>query len=68
MIAKPNEKEVVNSYLVDCGYQVKCKCGTKTIMTDTDKTICRGCNHWIYRTKRAEFKNELKENLCKIKR
>lgn len=50
-------------------YKVQCKCGTKTIMTNADRTICRGCGHWIYRTKEIEFrekmKYELRRNLSK---
>lgn len=61
-------KEIVNEVLMHSGYQVQCKCGTKTIMTNADKTICRGCGHWVYKNKKAEFKNKLKENLCKTKR
>ena len=24
-------------------YKVQCKCGTKTIIVNTDRAICRGC-------------------------
>lgn len=41
-------------------HKVQCKCGTKTIMTDADRTICRGCGHWIYRNKKLEFKEKMK--------
>lgn len=44
-------------------YKVQCKCGTKTIMFKADKTICRGCGFWVYRTKEIEFKEKLKEIL-----
>ena len=44
-------------------YRIQCKCGTKTIMTDADRTICRGCGHWIYRTKEIEFKEKMKHEL-----
>jgi len=41
-------------------YKVQCKCGTKTIIVNTDRTICRGCGHWVYRTKQIEFKEKMK--------
>lgn len=41
-------------------YKVQCKCGTKTIMNAADRTICRGCGHWIYRNKKLEFKEKMK--------
>lgn len=44
-------------------YKVKCKCGTKTVMTNADRTICRGCGHWLYRTKEIEFREKMKEKL-----
>lgn len=46
-------------------YKVLCKCGTKTIIINTDKTICRGCGHWVYRNKQIEFKEKMKEILKK---
>ena len=47
-------------------YQVTCKCGTKTVMVKADKTICRGCHHWIYRTPQIEFREKVKERLKKM--
>ena len=44
-------------------FQVKCKCGTKTVMVNADKTICRGCGHWLYRNKQIEFRERLKEKM-----
>lgn len=44
-------------------YKVTCKCGTKTIMVDADKTICRGCGNYIYRNKKIEFKEKLNNEL-----
>lgn len=41
-------------------YKVQCKCGTKTIIVNTDRAICRGCGHWLYRTKEIEFKEKMK--------
>ncbi len=42
-------------------FKVQCKCGTKTVMSSADRTICRGCGHWIYRTKEIEFRERMKE-------
>ena len=44
-------------------YKVVCRCGTKTVLIKADKTICRNCGHWVYRTKEIEFKEKLKEKL-----
>ncbi len=44
-------------------YKVKCKCGTKTVMIDADKTICRGCGNYVYRNKKIEFMERMK-SLC----
>lgn len=44
-------------------YKVTCQCGTKTVMVNTDRTICRGCGHWLYRNKKIEFKYKINEKL-----
>ena len=44
-------------------YQVTCKCGTKTVMVWADRALCRGCNHWVYRNKKIEFMEKMKEEL-----
>lgn len=44
-------------------YKVKCKCGTKTVMVNVEKTICRGCGHWLYKNKKIEFIEKMKEQL-----
>ena len=44
-------------------YKIQCSCGTKTVMIEADRTICRGCGHWIYRNKQIEFKYKLKGRL-----
>ena len=41
-------------------YKVQCKCGTKTIIVNTDRAICRNCKHWLYRNKKIEFKEKMK--------
>lgn len=41
--------------------KVICKCGTKTIFPYwVDKKICRGCRNYVYRNKKIEFKEKLK--------
>jgi len=49
-------------------YKVLCKCGTKTIIVNTDKAICRGCGHWVYKNKQIEFKEKMREALNKNER
>ena len=44
-------------------YKVTCKCGTKTIMVKADRTECRGCHHWVYRTPEIEFKYKTLESM-----
>ena len=41
-------------------YKIQCKCGTKTIIVNTDRTICRGCGMWLYKNKKLEFKEKMK--------
>lgn len=48
-------------------HKVQCTCGTKTVMIDADRTICRGCGHWIYKTKKIEFREKLKYELLRGK-
>lgn len=46
-------------------YKVKCKCGTKTILVNTDYTICRGCHNYVFKDAKTEFEFRLKERLMK---
>lgn len=40
--------------------KVKCKCGhTQTLFTD--KAICDWCKNYIYRDKKQEFKDKMKQ-------
>lgn len=49
-------------------FKVQCKCGTKTILTNkTDRTICRGCHNWIFRTPELEFKYRIKEKVNELR-
>ena len=59
--------EKIKDVLVDGGYQVTCKCDTKTVIMAADRTICRGCNHWIYKDKKTEFKYKTLETIHKKK-
>lgn len=44
-------------------HKVTCKCGTKTILYNTDKTICRGCHNYVFKNKLIEFKYRVKESM-----
>lgn len=55
-----NEEKIAND---KNQYKVLCKCGTKTVIPTADRTICRGCGHWVYRTKEIEFREKMKEKL-----
>lgn len=49
-------------------HQITCSCGTKTVFypfEHADKKICRGCHHYVFANKKAEFKFKLKERLMK---
>lgn len=39
---------------------VTCKCGIRTYLIQADRTICRGCGHWVYRNKAIQLKYEMK--------
>lgn len=44
--------------------KVQCKCGTKTIIPMfMDRLICRNCGHWVYRDKKKEFQDKMREIL-----
>lgn len=40
---------------------VVCECGMRTYMYSTDRTICRGCGHWVYKNKKTQLKYEMKK-------
>lgn len=49
-------------------FKVVCTCGTKTTFypfENTDKKICRGCHHYVFLNKEAEFKWKLKQKMMK---
>lgn len=49
-------------------FKVICSCGTKTVfypMEHKDKKICRGCHHYIFANKQAEFKQKIKEKMMR---
>lgn len=46
-------------------HKVQCKCGTKTVLVDTDMTICRGCHNYVFKNKKIEFEFRVKERLMK---
>ena len=45
-------------------YKVKCSCGTKTVIPPfLKRLICRNCGHWVYRDKKKEFQDKLREKM-----
>ena len=53
---------------IENNHKVICSCGTKTLFypfEHADKKICRGCHHYVFANKKAEFKFKLKERLMK---
>lgn len=46
-------------------YKVKCKCGTKTILVNTDYTICRGCRNYVFKNPKIEFEFRIREKMLK---
>ena len=48
--------------------RVKCPiCGHSITIMKNDRDICNVCYHWVYKTKKAEFKYKLKERLIRRK-
>ncbi len=60
-----NQRELVNSVLLDAGLYVFCKCGRRQFITNSDRTICSWCGKWIYKDTKTKFKYEMRERLCK---
>lgn len=60
-----NQRELVNSVLLDAGLYVFCKCGRRQFITNADRTICSWCDKWIYKDTKTKFKYEMRERLCK---
>lgn len=60
-----NQKDLVNSVLLDAGLYSFCKCGRRQFMTNADRTICKWCGKWIYKDSKTKFKYEMRERLCK---
>ncbi|MBO5138710.1 MAG: hypothetical protein J6B89_03610 [Bacilli bacterium] len=53
----------------DCYDEIKfkCKCGHRTVIPRwVEKQICSWCGHWVYRNKKTEFKDKLKERMVRI--
>lgn len=60
-----NQRELVNSVLLNAGLYVFCKCGRRQFITNADRTICSWCGKWIYKDTKTKFKYEMRERLCK---
>ena len=57
-------KEIEKQAEEKAKYKVQCSCGTKTtIPMFLDRLICRNCGHWVYRDKKKEFKDKMREKL-----
>lgn len=43
-----------------------CSCGHKIVIPKwVEKQICSWCGHWVYRNKKLEFKDRLKERMIR---
>lgn len=62
-----NQRELVNSALLDAGLYVFCKCGRRQYMPKAERTICSWCGRRIYKDAKTKFKYEMREKLCKQK-
>jgi hydrogenase maturation factor HypF (carbamoyltransferase family) len=60
-----SEKELKKIHESQEEYKITCSCGTKTVLVDADKTICRGCHNYVFKDKETEFKYRLKEKMLK---
>ena len=55
---KKTKDEIVSSYYQEFMY--KCSCShTQLIPYNKDKVICSHCGKWIYKDKKAEFKDKM---------
>ena len=45
--------------------KVMCKCGHNQVVT-YDKTICDWCGRWVYRDKKQEFRERVKEKIRRV--
>jgi len=60
---KREKDEMVASYYSEFMYRCECS-HTQLIPNQIDKVICTHCGKWIYRDKKLEFKDRMK-NLLK---
>ncbi len=44
---------------------IKCKCSHSIVMPNAERTICRWCGEYVYRTPEIEFKYKMKEAIIK---
>lgn len=57
-------KEIIKEDQAFADYKVTCKCSHSVIIPYRNKRVmCEFCGHWIYRDKKEEFKDKLKEKL-----
>lgn len=63
---KDSKFEEIDKYMEEVNkYKVKCKCGHKVILINTDKAICSWCGHYVYKDKKQEFKERLTQCMKK---
>lgn len=46
--------------------KVMCKCGHNQLVA-SDKAICDWCGRWVYRDKKQEFRERVKEKIRRVK-
>lgn len=59
---KKTKEEIIDSYYSQ--FKVKCKCGHVVVISPINtKKLCSFCGNYIYRDKKDEFKERMKEKL-----
>ena len=67
MSKKKNDKYINENLLeFDKANTFKCKCGHSIVIWPIEKKrLCNWCNHYVYRDKKEEFEEKLKNALKK---
>lgn len=60
-----NEEDLEKIYASQREDTVQCSCGTKTVLANTNKAICRGCHNYVFKDKKTEFEYRVKEKMLK---
>lgn len=48
-------------------FKIKCSCGARNIVVDTDRKICYRCGRWVYKNEKIKFKYEILKRLREAK-